>query len=100
MTFYIVSGVAVGALLLLLMSFIFFILTVVTPGEPISTGENPRLHEEQVQRILHRRGLDLPWYQRYPAYLASLAHGDLGGSYYYNEPVTTLLAQRAPNYVI
>ena len=72
MTFYILRRVAVGALLLLIMSFIFFILTVVTPGEPISSGENPRLHEEQVQRILHRRGLDLPWYQRYPAYLASL----------------------------
>jgi peptide/nickel transport system permease protein len=99
-TFYILRRVAVGALLLLLMSFIFFILTVVTPGEPISSGENPRLHEDQIQRILHRRGLDLPWYQRYPAYLASLAHGDLGDSYQYNEPVTTLLAQRVPNSVL
>jgi peptide/nickel transport system permease protein len=82
------------------MSFIFFILTVVTPGEPISSGENPRLHEEQVQRILHRRGLDLPWYQRYPAYLAALAHGDLGDSYQYTAPVTTILKQRVPNSVL
>jgi peptide/nickel transport system permease protein len=82
------------------MSFIFFILTVVTPGEPISSGENPRLHEEQVQRILHRRGLDLPWYQRYPAYLAALARGDLGDSYQYTAPVTTILKQRVPNSVL
>jgi peptide/nickel transport system permease protein len=82
------------------MSFIFFILTVVTPGEPISSGENPQLHEEQIQRILHRRGLDLPWYQRYPAYLAALAHGDLGDSYQYTAPVTTILKQRVPNSVL
>jgi peptide/nickel transport system permease protein len=99
-TFYILRRMAVGALLLLLMSFIFFILTVVTPGEPISSGENPKLHEEQVQRILHRRGLDLPWYQRYPAYLAALAHGDLGDSYQYTSPVTTILKQRVPNSVL
>ena len=100
MTFYILRRVAIGALLLLIMSFIFFILTIVTPGEPISSGENPKLHEEQVQRILHRRGLDLPWYQRYPGYLAAVAHGDLGDSYQYHEPVTKLLSQRVPNSVI
>ena len=100
MTFYVIRRVGVGVLLLLLMSVLFFALTRVTPGEPISAGENPHANQARIDARLHRMGLDQPWYLQYPAYLGDLVRGDLGDSYQYHERVTTLLAQRVPNSVL
>jgi peptide/nickel transport system permease protein len=102
-TFYVVRRVAVGIFLLFLMSAMFFGLTRLTPGAPVSVGENPRVHQEQVNRRLHRLGLTdengspYPIPQQYLLYLGALVHGDLGDSYVYNVSVTTLLKQRLPN---
>src|SRR6202165_330523 len=82
------------------MSVAFFALPPLTPGPPFSTGENPRAHQETVDRRLHNLGLDKPWYQQYPAYLNALAHGNLGDSYVYDQPVSKLLAERVPNSVL
>ncbi|HEY4844312.1 MAG TPA: ABC transporter permease [Candidatus Dormibacteraeota bacterium] len=103
MTFYVVRRVGVGIFLLFLMSAMFFALTRVTPGQPFSVGENPRVHQDQVNRRLHRLGLTdengtpYPIPQQYVLYLGALVHGDLGDSYVYNISVTTLLKQRLPN---
>jgi peptide/nickel transport system permease protein len=82
------------------MSLAFFALTRVTPGPPFSTGENPRAHQELIDRRLHNLGLDKPWYQQYPAYLNALVHGNLGDSYVYDQPVGKLLMERVPNSVL
>jgi peptide/nickel transport system permease protein len=99
-TFYVIRRVLIGILLLLFMSVAFFALTRATPGPPFSTGENPRAHQDQIDRRLHNLGLDKPWYQQYPAYLNALAHGNLGDSYVYDQPVSKLLAERVPNSVL
>jgi peptide/nickel transport system permease protein len=99
-TFYVIRRVLIGILLLLFMSLAFFALTRLTPGPPFSTGENPRAHQDQVDRRLHNLGLDQPWYQQYPAYLNALVHGNLGDSYVYNQPVSKLLVDRVPNSVL
>src|SRR5260370_10874421 len=88
------------------MSAIFFTLTRVTPGAPVSVGENPKIRQEQVNRRLHNLGLtdingnpySIP--ESYVRYLAALVHGNLGDSYQYNEPVTMLLMQRLPNSIL
>ncbi len=106
MTFYLIRRVAIGIFLLLVMSALFFTLTRITPGAPIQAGENPRIHEEQINLRLHRLGLtDLeghpyPIFQQYVLYVKALSHGDLGDSYLYNAPVTTLLMQRLPNSIL
>jgi len=102
-TFYVIRRVAVGIFLLFLMSAMFFTLTRLTPGQPVSVGENPRIHQAQVNLRLHRLGLTdengtpYPIPQQYVLYLGALVHGDLGDSYIYNVSVTTLLKQRLPN---
>ena len=100
MTFYVIRRVLIGLLLLVFMSVAFFALTRVTPGPPFSTGENPRAHQELIDRRLHNLGLDKPWWQQYPAYLNALAHGNLGDSYVYNQPVSKLLMERVPNSIL
>lgn len=41
-------------------------------------------------------GLDKPLYQQFWVYLRNLAHGNFGTSYEYQQPVSTLMAQRLP----
>lgn len=100
MTFYVIRRVFIGILLLLVMSAGFFALTRLTPGPPFSTGENPRAHQDLINRRLHNLGLDQPWYQQYPAYLNDLVHGNLGDSYVYDQPVSKLLMERVPNSIL
>jgi peptide/nickel transport system permease protein len=99
-TFYVIRRIFIGILLLLFMSAAFFALTRLTPGPPFTAGENPRAHQELIDRRMHNLGLDKPWYQQYPAYLEALLQGNLGDSYIYNRPVSTLLMQRVPNSVL
>ena len=100
MTFYVIRRIVIGILLLVFMSLAFFALTRLTPGPPFTSGENPRAHQELIDRRMHNLGLDQPWYTQYPAYLNSLVHGNLGDSYVYNVPVSRLLMQRVPNSVL
>jgi peptide/nickel transport system permease protein len=99
-TFYVIRRVVIGIMLLFFMSFAFFALTRLTPGPPFTTGENPRAHQALIDKRIHALGLDAPWYAQYPAYLTALVHGNLGDSYVYNQPVTTLLKDRVPNSVL
>src|SRR5207248_1275577 len=65
-----------------------------------------RIHQEQVNRRLHSMGLTDPngkpytVPESYVRYVVALVHGNLGDSYQYNEPVTTLLMQRLPNSIL
>lgn len=100
MTFYVIRRIFISVFLLLFMSFVFFALTRATPGSPFSTGENPRANQRLIDRRIHNLGLDKPWYQQYPDYLNTLVHGDLGQSFTYNQPVSTLLEERVPNSIL
>jgi len=105
-TFYVIRRLAIGVFLLFLMSAMFFTLTRITPGAPISVGENPRIHQSVIIQRLHRLGLtdeqgnSYPIPQQYVLYMGALLHGDLGDSFIYNRPVTTLLMQRLPNTIL
>lgn len=50
----------------------------------------------QLAEVARSHGLDLPWYTQYGHYLWRLLHGDLGYSYYSQEPVTTIIKQGLP----
>ncbi|MGN6677669.1 MAG: ABC transporter permease [Streptosporangiaceae bacterium] len=50
----------------------------------------------QLAQVARSHGLDLPWYTQYWHYLSGLVHGDLGFSYYSQEPVTTIIKQGLP----
>ncbi len=106
MTFYLIRRVVIGIFVLFLMSAMFFTLTRLTPGAPVSVGENPRIHQSQIIKRLHRLGLtdeqgrEYPIPQQYVLYVGALLHGDLGDSYQYSEPVTSLLVQRLPNSIL
>ena len=102
MTIYVARRVLIGLLLLLVLSFMFFVVTyVITTNETSGVRADPSvLRQERFDARLRRLGLDREWYAAYPPFVLSLVRGDLGDSYATGERVTTRLAQRLPNSVL
>ncbi|MDQ6807532.1 MAG: ABC transporter permease [Actinomycetota bacterium] len=87
-------------LVFFLVSLNFFIPRAM-PGKPIEALGDPQSQTfigYAPTRVAVERyyGLDRPLLSQYWRYLENLAHGNLGTSIEYNEPVVTLLAGRAP----
>ncbi|WOH75621.1 ABC transporter permease [Bradyrhizobium sp. NDS-1] len=72
-----------------------FLLLHLAPGDPaaIMVGENAT--PEAIAQIRQKLGLDEPLWTQFVVWTLSLLHGDLGRSTFWNDPVTTLIAQRA-----
>ena len=75
-----------------------FIIINIAPGDParFMGGEVALSSPEYLQAIRERWGLDKPIYERFLIYIYNLLRGDLGYSYRYLQPVSTLIAERLP----
>ena len=78
-------------------SFLTFLLTYVSPGDPVrnmltATGTMPT--EELVQSMRTDMGLNDPFFVQYFRWLGNCLKGDFGTSYSLNKPVATLLLVR------
>ncbi|MCC7046488.1 MAG: ABC transporter permease [Alphaproteobacteria bacterium] len=71
-----------------------FLLLHLAPGDPaaIIAGDNATV--ENIAAIRKALGLDEPLWKQLLVWVWSLVQGDLGKSMFWNEPVTTLIAQR------
>lgn len=78
-------------------TFITFLVGRLAPGDPIRVLLGNRQDQAIYERLLHRYGLDRPWYEQYAGYVAGLVRGDFGLSFRYAErPVTDLIASGIP----
>ena len=73
-----------------------FLLMSATGGDAARNILGVTATTAQVQAKAHELGLDQPVLVRYGAWLSSALHGDLGVSWFSNQPVTTLLGARLP----
>ena len=78
-------------------SFLTFLLTYLSPGDPVrtmlsATGVMPS--DELVQSIREQMGLNDPFFTQYFRWLGNCLHGDFGDSYSFSRPVVELLAAR------
>ena len=80
---------------LLGVSLLSFVLVHLVPGDPVAllTGQQG-LPPAEHARLLHKLGLDLPWWRQYLGFVLRAAHGDLGVSLFTHEPVSAEFAQR------
>lgn len=93
-------------------SIVVFCLVQLTPGGPVEHaieemrhasiggesggGRAAAITEEQRQLLVELYGFDKPLPVRYARWIGQLARFDFGESYYYSEPVATLLASALP----
>ena len=87
-----------GLALLLAVLILNFTLIHIAPGDVADTiaGDMGGADAEVMAQIRHDYGLDLPFHEQLFAYVAKLARGDLGYSFFFNQPVTELLLERLP----
>lgn len=79
---------------LLVISVLVFLVLRLTPGDPAAVLAGDAASTEQVAQIRQGLGLDRSVPEQYFIWVARLVAGDLGQSYYYRTPVTTLIGQR------
>jgi peptide/nickel transport system permease protein len=83
---------------ILLSTVLIFALRFLLPGGPVQAmlggGAEGEITPEQIVALKQRFGLDAPVPVQYWRWLTGLLHGDMGVSYYSQQPVTTVLGDR------
>ena len=90
--------VGYGLLLLIAVLVLNFILISIAPGDIADTiaGDMGGADAEVLDEIRQRYGLDQPFHVQLGKYLSRVLILDLGYSYFYNTPVTTLILEKLP----
>ncbi len=88
-----------AGLLLLLMSFVIYILLGLMPGDPIDimASGDPDMDSADIARLKALYGLDRPLIERYWHWAATAAGGDFGFSRLHAKPVLEVMAPRLWN---
>ena len=99
MTRFILLRLVETLLVLLVMSVCIYGLIGLMPGDPfdLMLTADPKLTAADVARLKALYGLNQPLADRYLAWLAAAAHGDLGYSRLQAQPVLQVLAPRLGN---
>lgn len=82
--------------LLFFISIVCFTLIKLAPGDPVQTFVTPNMSPEDVERVRHSLGLDLPPYIQYFIWLKNVCTGNLGYSLINHRPVLTQILERLP----
>ena len=82
---------------LLIVVLIIFVITRVVPGNPAAVMLGPQASVQDVEKLEEELGLNNSIWTQMLDYLKGLLKGDLGKSYYYNEPVVDIISERFPN---
>src|ERR1700690_1854902 len=85
---------AVPALWLILT--MVFLLAHIVPGDPVQQMLGEGARTEDLQQLRHALGLDLPIGTQYARYLKGIAHGNLGESFRFQQPVTHVILSHYP----
>jgi peptide/nickel transport system permease protein len=79
-----------------LVSLVAFAIVHVLPGDPAMLILGTEASPEALANLRASLGLDRPLTQQYLSWLADAAHGDLGVSIRYKQPVVQLIGERLP----
>src|SRR5438132_3290379 len=93
---YIARRIGYCLLSLFLLSVTIFFFVMVT-GDPATLLVEPGASQADMDAIRHQFGLDRSLWVQYGIFMASLAHGDPGQSFYYRTPVLGLYLSRLAN---
>src|SRR5690242_9676400 len=93
---FLVRRIALGVLVMWLITVAVFALFFVAPNNVARTLAGRQATPETVALISHRLGLDQPVWKQYLDFLGKAVHGDLGYDYYHQVPVTQIIAAALP----
>jgi peptide/nickel transport system permease protein len=93
---FVLRRIGYAAISLLLLSLTIFVFVRVT-GDPTVLLVEPGASRADVEALQQELGLDRPFIVQYGYFMAGLARGDFGRSFYYRTPVLELYLSRLPN---
>jgi peptide/nickel transport system permease protein len=93
---FVLRRIGYAAISLLLLSMTIFIFVRIT-GDPTVLLVEPGASRADVEALQKELGLDQPYVVQYGYFMAGLARGDFGRSFYYRTPVLELYLSRLPN---
>src|ERR1051325_4281343 len=96
MTRFIMRRTMYALVTLFILSLTIFMVIRLT-GDPVTLLAEPGARAEDLDRIRAEWGLDRPWPVQYLAFVKNVFTGELGKSFNYQLPVSTLYFQRLPN---
>ena len=96
MTRFIIRRSLYALITLFILSFTIFTVVRLT-GDPVTLLAEPGARQEDLDRVRAAWGLDRPFPVQYLSFLKNIATGELGKSFNYEMPVSTLYFQRLPN---
>jgi peptide/nickel transport system permease protein len=97
---YILKRLGLTAIALFSVATILFLMFRLLPGSPATAVFHSGMTEAQRAAIRAQFMLDEPLYIQYFAYLEQLAQGNLGMSFRYQSPVSTILIDRTLNTLV
>ncbi|NLD71868.1 MAG: ABC transporter permease [Chloroflexi bacterium] len=94
--------IAITIPLLVLLSIVTFIIIQLPPGDYLTiyiqaleaTGQQVR--QDEIDRLRMQYGLDQPIYKQYLIWMRGIFRGDFGRSFYWQQPVREVVAERLP----
>lgn len=98
---YLLQRSLAGFVTLIGVTILIFLAMRVLPGDPLAmmtseSGVTHTLSDEELQAARAALGLDRPYYQQYLAWMADVARGNLGKSFWREEPINELIKRRGP----
>ena len=98
---YLLQRALAGFVTLIGVTILIFVAMRVLPGDPLAmmtseSGVTHTLSDEELQAARAALGLDRPYYQQYLAWMADVARGNLGKSFWREEPINELIKRRGP----
>lgn len=99
MAAFVVRRVAIGAITLLIVTALVFLLMSLAPGGPAAIVSMTSTAAQRAA-LTKLYALNEPLPVRYVAWLWQAVHGSLGVSYDYQQPVLQIIGQRLPNTAI
>ena len=93
---FLIRRVALGVLVLWLITLAVFGLFFVAPNNVARTLAGRQATPDTVALIEHRLGLDQPLWKQYLDFVWKALHGDFGFDYYHQVPVTTIMKSALP----
>jgi peptide/nickel transport system permease protein len=93
---FVVRKILAGLVLVVAITAVTFALLAATGSDPARNSLGPSATTEQVAARAQELGLDRPLPVRYASFLGHAARGDLGSSWFSNEPVRAALGNTLP----
>ncbi len=93
---FLLRRILFGSLVIWIVATVIFILYFVTPHDPARLIAGKNATAQSIIDVKRRLGLDRPILDQYGRYLWRLIHGDLGYSYFSQQPVTSIIKRELP----